>query len=162
MSSLYEIADEIAAILNGEDGEIPLDAVAMLDELEGSLEEKLERCVKAIRSYEASKQAKRLEAAFLQDSARRDERRIEWLKGYVMDCLQKIGQTKAQAGIFKVAIVRNPHPTVEYEGDVLDLPAHLRVAKWSVDKTAILLAAREDKPVPDGVTITTGSHLRIS
>ena len=162
MMPLYRLADEIAAILDTDDDELPEDLEQRLDALALAFEQKLEQCCYAARNLDALAEAKRREAQRLAVEAGRNEARLERLKGYMLQCLVASGLRKTQAGLFKVWTQANP-PSVQLAADLdpRQLPPEFRREKVEADKRAILDAAKGGAELPSGVSITQTQSLRI-
>lgn len=111
---LYEITENIATVIellaeardNG-DKEAEQACVDTLDSLEYDLADKLERMSKIVRNYESDIKALKEEAKRLTDRARTIDRQNTALKEYMKQAMEKAGQTKVNAGIFKVSIQQN-------------------------------------------------------
>lgn len=163
---LYAIADAMQAILDtiDESGEIAPEAQAQLDALEGDLAAKAEAIARVVRNLVASEAARKVEAARLALAADADRRRADWLKRYLMDQLQRLGLTRIDAGVFRVRVQRNSQPAVSCAVPLDKLPPDLvrRKETLDLDREAILAAVREGLPLPEGVRVETGTHLRIN
>lgn len=142
------------------EGEVEQSLVAMLDNINDSIETKLENTVKLMRSVELVQQLMAEESRHWAAKAAKMQRRVEALKDYLKESLEVIGQHKADAGIFKLRIVPNSQVTVEVVNEheipaMYDLPAVRRV-----DKRAIAEAIAAGVEIA-GVEVYRGTHLRI-
>jgi hypothetical protein len=166
MSTLYQLTDKFTAlkdslIVAAEDGELSPMMEASLDALNVAIDLKLENCCRAVRNLEADAAALRAEAARFAQRAQHAENAVKRLKAYMQLNLEKLGQTRMDAGLFRVRIQANSQPTVTYDGDPEQLPFELRKVAYSVDAKAVVEAWKAEKPLPDGVSVVRNSHLRI-
>jgi len=162
---LYDYAPAFEAIVSrAEDGELTPDMVAELDRLELGMAQKVENICALAISSEAMADACKAQIERLNRLAQAAQNRSRRLKEYVIGCLEAQGRTSVDTEIFgKVRIQASP-PGVMIDCSMADLPEEYRKIKTTVepDKQAILAAAREGKPLPRGITIYQGKHLRHS
>ena len=118
---------------------------------------------KAIRNLQATEAAYKAEAERMTAAAKTAGRRVNWLKGYLVENMiaANIGRVDT---VPRVTLHENANPTVTVDIPPQFLPngfSHVET-KVVADKDAILKAVKNGtwKPL-DGVTITTGYHIRI-
>jgi hypothetical protein len=163
MAKLYELAAEIEAVLAAADpdtGELPADLAERLDALGLSLETKADQCCRLVRQEQADATAYEQESRRLGDLAKAAWNRADRVKAYVRDCLQRAGLKKMQTELFQLTVCANGQPSVTLE-DGAEIPRNY--CRWteSLDKGAVIDAWKAGKPLPAGVSVATGSHLRL-
>lgn len=160
---LYEINAAIADILHAvaeAEGEITLDQEAALDALTMSLEAKAENIALWIRETLAKADAVKAEEARLRARRTALENAAERAKQYLHDTMRMTGRERIDAELATITVTNNSRPTVDVDPDVT-LPEWATRVTVSPDKAALLKAHLDGAPVPAGVTISTGTHLRI-
>lgn len=164
---LYELIDRYAALCDlafdesDDDGQVSEEFSRMLQALEGDIDTKFEQCGFALRNMQAMADALDAEAKRL--AKRRDKvtDRIERLKGYLKSEMQRLGQTKRQAGMFTFSIRANGGSPAVKVLDERAIPEEFWVNPDPVlDKKAICEAAGRGVAVP-GVELVRGEHLRV-
>lgn len=160
--SLYTLANEIAhalAVLD-DGGEIDTDLFARL---EGDLAAKAQAVCQAIASLRALAAAKKAEADRLLARAKVESGRADWLKDYLLENLQRLGQERLETPLFKIRVqTSQPAVTVACEPGQLPHEYQRITTAIAVDRDALLYAHKIGKPLPEGVTVTRGRHLVIS
>lgn len=98
MSTLYSMADKYTRFFeNWEDGLIPEEAVTdTLEAMEGEITEKVDGIASLIKEYRKRSEVMMEEAKALTDRAKTLEKRAEWLKGYLLAQMDKIGTAKVE------------------------------------------------------------------
>lgn len=163
MPSLYAISGEIGSILGLIDeaaGEIPEDLHQQLDQLEGELAAKLEACCKFMRSRQARAAGLQAELDRLQAALDAEKRKAEWMKTYMKDAMEKVGTASIETPLFKLRIQKNPL-TVRLTGTEIPEP-YRKPAKIEFDKAKAIDDHKGGKPLPEGVEVVQGTHLRIA
>lgn len=162
MPKLYEISNELAAILGNEEDELGDETYQRLAELELAIESKVENVLQYRQGTVADAEAIDKEADRLKARAGVMKRRAEWLKGYVLRCLMEAGIGKVSTVTFTATVAKSP-PKVEIADDAA-IPFEYKKEKIevSIDKTQILMDFKAGKALPPGVTVTHGNNLRIS
>lgn len=169
MADLYELASEIAAIIAEADangGELPVDAEQRLDALGGDISAKVERLDRWRRNLESDVVQVKSEAGRLNFLAARLSRRIDWLESYIRRGMDLAGVRKLGGATWGVSICANSVPTVTIGGSVVvdELPAKFRTETRTVvvDKKAIASAHANGETLPNGVTVSRGTHMRFT
>ena len=162
--NLYQITSEIRAIVAGMEDELGDDAEKQFDSLQMDFTEKVKSIALSIQEASATAEAAKSERLRIQDIEDAANDKIRRLKRYLLNAMQSLGQTRVDANIVKVRIQRNSQPTVVVESMPSDLPEWAKRVKVIVepDAKALAEAASKGEPLPDGVTVYTGSHVRIS
>lgn len=163
---LREIASEIAFILSDSenaDGELSDDTLLRLNALEMAFGEKADAICTA--RAELLGEADTLDDEIRRLTAKRDARRkrADWLKAYLHGCMVETGQTNVSGALYSVRVQKNSQPSVTVDVPVEKLPGWCQNIKVNVtaNHTAIVEAWKAGGPVPQGVRIETGTHLRI-
>ena len=162
MTTLHEMSKEYAVLYEmASDPDADLESFGMaIDGLKGEIGAKVDGVVAVIRNLEAlrdgieahiEKQAKRAAAA---------DNRAKWLKRYLMDCLETIGEKRIVSTSADVSIVNNP-PRVEIYS-YAELPIEYVVMKeqYNADKVMIKKALLEGHEVP-GASIVKDKRISI-
>jgi hypothetical protein len=168
MPPLYEITADIQAImhrLEAADGELTADLAAELDGLQLAFEDKIENVLK----YRAGQVAviDGIDHEIRRLSNLRDGyiRRAESLWRYVFRSMQALGVTRIVGKLFTVWQQKNSRPSIEvYRGadGVEDIPAEYQKTTLRFDSEKAYDDWRGGKPLPPGVTVKEGYHLRVN
>jgi hypothetical protein len=162
---LYLIDNELFAILAGsESGELTDEQSARLDELSMARNDKIDAILRYRRVCETRAIGLQAEIDRLQAAKRREDESSEWLKKYVYESMLRNGEKAFATTLFKGRIQRNSQPSVTLTVDPKELPEKFQRVKTIIkaDKTALAQAAKDGEQLPRGVSVETGSHLRIS
>ena len=166
--NLYSIDNRILTLLDAicsesEGGELTEEQSAMIDQLAIDRAEKLSAILKyrqtrIARAYALGAESERLRLAC---AVERDA--AERLMRYVKDSMEKYGETKLETDVFRLLIQRNSRPAITITVPVEDLPPQFQVAKTDIylNRDLVLSTSRSGGDLPDGVLVTTGTHLRI-
>lgn len=167
MPSLYDLTEKYNALFESalldssdNDGEISDDWLAVLNAIEDELETKLEGCVRVYFSLNAHADSLKREAARLAERAKQAADRVEHLKDYMKDELEKIAADKFDAGPFRLSICKNSQPSVEVIDIDLVPDAYDKVRDREIDKKLVLESHKIGLHVP-GCKIERATHLRI-
>lgn len=158
---------EHADLLLEAGGEIPTDLDALLTAAEGAFADKVERVALYVRELTVSATATTEESERLALRAARVEGAIARLRAYLHREMERAGAGRIASERVTVRVQRNSTPSVRVAGDPVTLPEAWRVwvaptaGYYRVDTTAIVRAWRAGEAVPETITITTGTHLRI-
>lgn len=161
MASLYEITGEIAELLASfDDGEIPADLAERLNGLEDDLQSKLESCCKFLRDRETRAVAIQAELDRLIMARDAEKRKVEWMKKYMLACMESLGHTKVETPLFRLTVCKNGQPSVTLLGEAI--PADYQRTKVELDKAKVIEDAKAGKALPEGIEVKQGTHLRIT
>jgi hypothetical protein len=166
---LYQLPPAFAALeaLVAENGELPPDALEKLDELEATLQEKLDGCCRVMRQFEAEARAYASESGRLARQAQIATNGANRLKRYMQDTMERLGTDREATPLFRLRLQNNP-PSVHIvdagiTGFVEDgCPEEFLNRTVALNKTAVLQAHKEGRALPPGVTVTQTSSLRIT
>ena len=141
MSTLYSMADQYTrSFENWEDGLIPEEAVTdTLEAMEGEITEKVDGIASLIKEYRKRAEVMMEEVKALTDRAKTIEKRAEWLKGYLLAQMDKIGTAKVET------VRNNVRVSLNYAVEIND-PEAFRT--WA-DMNAPELLRRTEKIEPD-------------
>lgn len=174
---LYELSaarDILDTWLAESDGEVTPELDALLDELDGQTDEKIERVALYVRERLATAAAVKEERNRLDAIVKREEKAAESLKGYLKTRMERLGKTKVNGLLCTVAIQNNSVASVttalesddlrdhyNSAGDPL-LPYILRTVTYSINRESVLAATKTGGTVvPPEIIVERGTHLRI-
>tara|TARA_R110000824_G_scaffold182219_2_gene363087 strand:- start:2892 stop:3407 length:516 start_codon:yes stop_codon:yes gene_type:complete len=129
------------------------------DNLEGDYTEKVENIAKLIRSLTATQDALDTEAARLKARATSIKRKVEWLKGYVLDSMVDLGHTKIDGDVLIVAVSQNERVEIVDESQIPETYC-VRTETMRPDKALIRDAIKTGRDV-EGAELVTRPSLRI-
>lgn len=172
---LYEIADAreiLESWVAESEGEWTPEMEALLADLDGKADEKIERVALYIRELTAAAAGVKVEEDRLTARRKAREKAVESLKAYLMREMDRLGKTKVQGLLATVAIQRNPPSvTCDLSDDALHdawlsqdtLGEFVREvpASYRIDREQVLLAYKNGGVVPEPIMVTVGSHVRI-
>lgn len=130
-----------------------------LDEIEGSLEEKIEGYIKYMKNLEGESAIFKAEEKRVKARKQALENQIERLKSAIDETLKAVGIKDMKTPLFSLKYQKNP-PSVEVLDEEL-IPENYKLPqKIELDKAAILQDLKNGIEI-EGVAITTGENLRI-
>lgn len=140
MTALYEIAGEYASLMDeGLDLELIADT---LEGIEAEFDAKVEQLLAVIKNQQALVEALKTEASRMTARAKQSEAKIDSIKSYIADCMEKTDRKKLTAGVHSLT-VREPSASVEiddYDALPVEFVEYETVAK--ADKNAIKAALK--------------------
>lgn len=159
---LYEISNELMAILDSDEEVLNSDIAAELAKLELALEEKVESVLQYRQGLLLESEALKQEAERLKERSDRLLRKSEWLKSYVHHTLSSLGVGKVSTRTFTATVAKSP-PKLEISADC-KVPFEFIKEKveTSIDKAALMAAIKGGLEPPAGVQVVESTHLRIS
>jgi len=132
---------------------------AEFDALEESYSDKVENIAKLVRSLEVTKDAIESEAKRLSARAASLKRKVEWLKGYVLDSMVAMGHTRIEGDVLVVGV--SQHESVHIADDsVIPETYCVRTETMRPDKALIRDAIKTGRDV-EGAELVTRPSLRI-
>lgn len=170
--TLYEIADArdiLEQWLIDSEGEVTPELEALLADLDGKADEKIERVALYIREQKAMATAAKEERDRLGAIATRRTKAADSLSDYLHREMERLGKVKVTGILATVAIQKNP-PAVkgDLSAEGLELiyrngPAIVRHVPESyvLDRKAALDAFKAGQPLPGGLTVEQSSSIRI-
>lgn len=159
---LYELTAEyerLADALVADDGEV-LD-LAALEAIEGVFSDKVVGLCQIIRQFTAEAEAIDIEVDRLKNMYVRRESAVMRLKANLKSSLERLGVPSFTAGLFKIRIQQSP-PSISWTKPIEQLPKELRRTTVEFAASVAREMLKGGLPLPDGVKVETGSHLRIS
>lgn len=161
---LYLLPPAFEAVLAAtEDGELTPEALAKLDSLEMELKDKVDGCCRVMKAFDAQADAYKAEADRLYKHSQMAANQAKRMKEYVDTNLRAIGVEKLETELFKLRYQKNPPSCVVPDGlDPSTLPEAFKVVKIEPNKRAMIDAAKAGQTLPEGITITQATSLRIS
>ena len=175
---LYEYVDDYETVLDWieehEDvireagGELPPELEALLDEVEGAVEEKVKRVALVVQNMLAAAKAAKAEADRLSALAASRTRQADSLKTYLAMQIRRLGTTRVDTDLVKVRIQRNGRPSIR-PLDPEHIPEPFRRVRVEFDgavaydtlKSAGLLQDAPDTFDIEGLRVEYGEHVRI-
>ena len=163
---LYEIAGDVLALedlLLESGGEWTPEAEALYNEVEGSLESKVDGYAALIREWEADAEKWKAEEQRVAGHRKARENAAARLKARLLESLQQIGRDKVETPRFKIAVQRSaPSVEVLVEADALPMEYQRVIPESRVaDKKALLEALKSGAEI-DGARLTEGTaYVRI-
>ena len=167
---LYEATDaleEVRAMLDASEGEWTPEIEAAFAAAEGDFTAKAERVALFVRDRLAMASANTAHAEFHTARARTYTRTADGLKAYLHRELERAGKTKVEGTLVTIALQNNPPSVIApaWDEDALKGMAPQFVTRkpetFTLDKRAILAAAKAGEPYPDGIEIVQSQSLRI-
>lgn len=134
---LYEITNELAAILGDEEEGFPDDVADRLTKLEMELHDKVDGVLAYRQGIVRQADGFLHEAARMKAKADALTRKAEWLKDYVLSCMVGCGVDRSM-GNFTASVAKSP-PKVEFEGE--DIPVKYRAVipeSHTLDKKKVI------------------------
>jgi hypothetical protein len=172
--TLYELADMrdvLANWLAETEGDVTPELEALLDELAGKTNEKIERVGLYIRELTATATAIEDEAKRLQARVVASRKAAEGLKNYLKRQMERLGSTKVDGLLCTVAIQKNGQPSVTtvvepfvlYEAD--DARPYVKraeVVTYTLDRERVLAAWKAaPSSLPAAIVVEQGTHIRV-
>lgn len=160
---LYELPTEWAALeaeIEEAGGELSPELLERLDAFEADLSRKAEAVCRVILNHDAEAAALQEESRRFAERARVARNTADRLKEYLKRTMEAVGQTKLDAGLFKVAVQRNGQPSVIVD-DPTTLPIEFQRLRIEPDRQALLDALKAGATLPAEVLVLHGTHLRI-
>ena len=160
---LYELAEDYLAfseLLEASDDPVSDDEVRLaLAAIRGGFLQKTENIVALIREFEHHADSVDVELERLRMRKKASEHRADWLRGYLLEQLNVIGQEHVVTPRFTVNVMRTKAVEIEDEASI---PAEFKkiVVTTKVDKSAIRREL-ERGGVP-GAALVEHEHLRIT
>lgn len=131
-----------------------------MDLLDLKFDDKAESIMQFRQGILADAEAIKAESKRLLARSQSMERKAAWLQEYLHQNMLRLGIGKLSTTTFTASVCKSP-PRVELEG--LSPPQYLReVREFVFDKALALADYKANLPMPSGVKITTGTHLRIT
>lgn len=161
---LYELTQDLAALeakIEAGGGELTPELEKALDTIQGSIQEKVEHIVKWIQNLEAERSGLAEERDRLAKKAIRMADRIQWLRGYLHNCLKANHLMTIRTVIRTVSVVSSP------DAVVIENEAAVPVGYWGERKTPFIDLDRiraewlENRPVPGTRLEKDRTHLTI-
>lgn len=125
-----------------------------LEGIEGEFEVKAENIACFIKQLSGELDMLKKEKAAFERRRKAKERQIEWLKTYLLTCMQKIHRVKIETGRATISI-RNNAESARFESEkafvewaVKNAETLLRYAEPEINKTAVKAALKAGKKLP--------------
>ena len=152
---LYEITQAYENLASLEDKE---EVGKYLDLIEDEFNQKAENTVKVIKNIGADIKALRDEEKRLAQKRKSLQSNQDWLKFYLQNNMERLGDKKIKAGIFNINIQKNP-PSVNIKNEKLIADDYF-ITERKLDKKKLKEDLKDGKEI-DGAELTQGESLRI-
>lgn len=162
--SLYDLTAEwleIEDLLIENGGELTAELEERLAAVQGGIEERTDAICAVVQRLTRAAEAAKAEADRLTALARSRQNSADRLKRYLLDRLTDIGREKVETNRFVVRVQQNGRPSIAWELDPELLPAELQRVTVALDGTAAYERWKRGEPLPPGMEVTVGRHLRI-
>lgn len=161
---LYEVVEQLVRIgdeLAEGGGEITPEIEGKLRDLEGTFEEKVERILLYAQNLKASSEAAAKESDRLAILARGRASIAGRLKDYVKAQMEQLGRPKIETARIVARIQKNSRPVVSYTGELAELPPGFIRTVIAFNAEAAYEVFKAGGPLPAGVSVVQGTHLRV-
>lgn len=152
---LYEITQAYENLASLEDKE---EVGKYLDLIEDEFNQKAENTVKVIKNIGADIKALRDEEKRLAQKRKSLQSNQDWLKFYLQNNMERLGDKKIKAGIFNINIQKNP-PSLNIKNEKLIADDYF-ITERKLDKKKLKEDLKDGKEI-DGAELTQGESLRI-
>ncbi len=164
--ALYQIAEARTILddwLAESEGEVTPALEALLAEIDGKADEKIERVALFIRERKAHAAAVKEERDRLDAIVKRETLAAENLLAYLDRQMTALGKDRVNGVLATVAFQKNSVPSVSHVGEAKDLPTgfHRCIVTWVVDREAVLEKWKAGEALPETIHVVHGKHLRI-
>jgi len=161
--NFVEIANDLRSMLEAtEDGEL-CDFAAHFDKIEGQFNAKHDAIRALIDGFKGRADIRQAKAVRLESLAKSDLAKAESLKAYLQYCLKAAGLAYVETDDYKTQVVNNSQPKVVIASDAPPLPEEYTIETVEVlpNKGKLARDWAAGKPLPAGVTVERGQHLRL-
>ena len=165
MARLYEIAEQVRDLFDSaeamcEDHEsMPAGMAGQLDEACKDLDQKLAGCISVMTEMQSESDMLTGEIDRLTKRRRAVDNRCIWLKGYIQQALETVGEDHLTvAGKWTLRLQNTTPSVVITNGDMI--PAKFEIVTKSISKSLIKLAMDAGEKVP-GADLVAKKTLRI-
>lgn len=170
---LYEATAQLDVVrdwLIESGGELTPEIEALLTEAQEAFDTKVERVALFVRELLATAAAVKVERERLAALEKSYTNGAENLKGYLLRQMQRAEVAKVDGTLAKVRVQNSP-PSVQSTLDADTLRAAFDAgqewvievpASYRLDTNIIKAYAKDGTPLPEGVTVEVGQHVRIS
>lgn len=161
---LYEVVEQLVRIgdtLAENGGEITPEIEAQLRDLEGTFEEKVERILLYAQNLKASAEAATKEADRLAVLARGRASIADRLRQYVKAQMEALNRPKIETARIVARIQKNSRPSVSFVGELAELPSEFIRTVVAFNAEAAYEVFKAGGPLPAGVSVVQGTHLRV-
>ena len=156
---LYELTDDYLRLLEMAEELDPETFQDTLESIQESIEDKVENTAKLIKSIEADVQAIKEEEKRLAERRRALETKVNRIKEYLQNELEKAGIYKVKRPLITVSIQNNP-PSVKIVDEKIIPSSFMIPQPPKLDKKGILEKLKNGEHVP-GATLVQERGIRI-
>ncbi|MGX4600282.1 siphovirus Gp157 family protein [Faecalimicrobium sp. JNUCC 81] len=107
--SLYELTNDLVELMEVEDIELNEDMKSqIIEQIEDMIEGKSENIIAAVRNYESTINAIKEEEKRLADNRKSKENKLNRLKEYTRECLERTGKKKIETKLGSIGLRKKP------------------------------------------------------
>lgn len=153
---LYDLAQryqQALDIIEGADKDFTEEQWDILIGIEGDFRTKVETVAKFAKSLEADVEAIKAERKRLADRQGTLDRKVRWLKGYLLHALQSTGTSKVKGELLTVSLRKAPVSCVVEDAEQVPGEFKREITEVKVDRTAINTHFKATGEVLPGVTM---------
>ena len=155
MSTLYELTEQFQDICdileNLEDEQIPAELASAVDELlqqkseaKADLYNKIDGYISLIKHLEMFAEMREKEAKRMAELAKRDKKKVEFLKTRLIEHLKSTGQSKIKTSKFSLGVRQASQAPLVVKGNINDLPDEFKKVLIEPDKKALRDAIKSE------------------
>lgn len=161
---LYDIPEEVRQIdeeLRENGGDLTPELQERIGLTKDTLQTKGRYIMELIRENTVQAEAAKAEEKRLADIRKSYENAAERQRAYLKGVLEALGMPGLDCTTVKANIQRNSQPSVKFDGNPGTLPVQFTKISIELNRAAVLEAVKEGSSLPAGITVETGTHLRI-
>ena len=153
--SLYEMATDLIELVEVEEVSEEMKAEIM-EQIKEVMEVKAENIIKVIRDYETRIDGIKSEEKRLAEYRRSEEKKLERLKDYTLNCMEMMGNKKLETNLGRISLRKKPSSLVIVdENQVPDIYKTVKEV-LTIDKMQIKKDLKEN--AIDGVELVEGGN----
>ncbi|MGB3532135.1 MAG: siphovirus Gp157 family protein [Microcoleaceae cyanobacterium] len=155
MSTLYELSDQFQSICNIleslEDEQIPVELqreveniLQQKDETQAELYQKIDNYISLIKHLEMFAEMREKEAKRMAELAKRDRKKIDFLKKQLLNHFESTGQSKVKTSKHSIGVRKASQAPLRLKGSVEALPDEFKKVLIEPDKKALRDAIKSE------------------
>jgi len=163
MAKLYQFPEKYRLWMDAveaNDGELNSELLKELQEIDASLETKVDAYAAMIRQFQYEEEMFKEESQRLAAKAHAAGGRVERMKATMMQVMQAMQATKLKGRKFIASICKSPNPRVSWVSQE-DIPEAFRRVTVDLDKPAAQRYLKEFGCLPEGFTATQTEYIKI-
>lgn len=153
--SLYEMVSDLVELVGIE--EMDENAkVEIMDQIKETMENKAENIIAVIRNYETRIEGIKAEEKRLAEYRRLEEKKLQRLKDYSIECMQMLGNKKLETNLGRISLAKKPGSLIITDESKVPEQYKSVTQVTSIDKVQIKKDLKESKI--DGVEMQDGGY----